>query len=189
MLPRRNKWAEFTIIASLFFLATCTVQQSARSTAQLSQPIVVIVTPTTRSVFMPTPTQNPFSEMIDRQEKFWQSKNIISYRLTAHLDPHFTTDAGDFGITVKGGTIVEKKCLDAPFGCQHVTWPNLTVPDLFQEARAMVDFPTNVNANISDCVRITVDQRYGFPNNLHLDCPDVYDDERDIKVTAFEVLE
>lgn len=132
-------------------------------------------------------TPYKYSEEIDRARKSWQAQKIEHYQI--HIEFYESFGQGlstERDVVVNDGKLVKTQCSSS--GCPAFALSNIfTVDDLFKAAEGGTT--VGGGGSINECMQnISFDIKYGFPNSISVDCPNVIDDEHSLQVTSFEVL-
>jgi len=123
---------------------------------------------------------------VDRQEQHWRSRGIADYRLRA-LDVRSIWHAETLTITVRAGALADHSaaCIPAPIEsgkCAVRAYDPLdyTIEGLFARARA------ELRIDGGRYTQVAYDPACGFPIRIAYDHPDIVDEDRVLRVTAFE---
>jgi hypothetical protein len=124
--------------------------------------------------------------VVDRQEEKWRSQHIADYRIRV-LAVNSIWHAETHTVTVRAGVIADHgaACIPAPIengkcAARAYDPQDFTVEGLFARARA------ELRVDGGRHTRVEYDPACGFPLVIAYDHPDIVDEDRITRVTAFE---
>jgi hypothetical protein len=128
----------------------------------------------------------------------WNNLGIKNYTFRLHFTGHVPL-VGSLPATrvqVRNGVVIDAKLLgpierlrvgsQAPRDPYVARYFRLTVDELFAEAADSIEY---ARAHPSATVRITYDPKFGFPDKIDVEDPDVSDSDGEYLVKEFEVAE
>jgi len=125
---------------------------------------------------------------VDQREQAWLEQSITAYRIEV-LVVRSVWHAQTHQITIQNGQVENATavCIPAPTEAgkcevEDFNAEDYTVAGLFREAHAQTQ------SQYAAWTTITYDPRYGFPQQISYNHPEMYDEDWTWRVTAFEVL-
>ncbi len=131
-----------------------------------------------------TSSQSPLKQNLLAFQEKWKSHNVKDYHIRMSFYENFANRRSTAReVTVKNGSIVSSTCVNA--NCPAFALRDInTIDDLFR----LADSLTSSSEGYRCIQQLNYDSKYGFPNQIAVDCPNYFDDDYKVSVSLFEEL-